>query len=960
MLALLLSLVMVVSLLPMAALAEEPGGSQPGTYVLMNIPYAQFYAAEKGETGTVDAVSGATLKYANSGIAGGSYHDADAVDAGSQVKALGVTYPVLVTDLRKLDPALEVKADGKKTIGIVTGREKTITPTEVTGADQLFCAPSYSWMTMEEVPARYKTMTEDESGALSFGAVSGSAATVEGVTGSASYNTYHGNFIEVRLNGVTIEEAVSGVLVTFDDGSVTALPHVQGFWQKTQIGWASPGSVAGKTITKVRFLTRNSVYDCPVTIPVKRDSGPITAEFRDTTTLAVTGLPADIETPVATVRSQVGRGETPAVIAENVPVTDGQITTTSAAVDGTAYAVTVTSDNYGDLSATAKLPDLSQVTGTYQPLFEGATFNSAYDHYWHDYTAAVVGGSAANDTVAYMKASVGAKGYGENNEAPNFFCGFTNDVAAITFGGEDGRTVTFTKADRTSVTHTYAYVKEAAATGKYGDYDMEMKGNLYRAQEETADEFQYLLMFPDTPDTTYHLEFRYAGTEADVLNLLGGPYAYWVGSALRTSALTEENEDTLQKVISLFVVENLAEMKSEETSAQRAGLAGTWDFLDSAVLKAYGFDSMYIVLSADGTGKTFAAPAGGEPMQISAYTFFAYDPVQADDRDSGTYLAMNPVEETVTPGEYEITTINGRKALVFTSNEGEITYYLRKEQTPSHSGGGGGTVTPDTNAITISNAENGTVSADFTKAKAGEKVTVTVKPDEGYRADAVKVTDKDGKEIPVTDNGNGTYSFTMPASQASVTPVFVKADTPVPTLTETGRFADVPKGAYYSGAVDWAVAKGITTGIDDTRFAPNASCTRAQMVTFLWRAAGSPEPVGRENPFADVRSDAYYAKAVLWAVEKGVTQGADASHFSPSATVNRAQSVTFLYRFCGERADGSIPFTDIAEGAYYYDAVLWAVAQSVTNGTSATAFSPGADCTRGQIVTFLYRAMDQA
>ncbi len=133
-------------------------------------------------------------------------------------------------------------------------------------------------------------------------------------------------------------------------------------------------------------------------------------------------------------------------------------------------------------------------------------------------------------------------------------------MATITFGGEDGKTVTFTRKDGNAVPHTYAFVKEAAATGKYGDYDMVMSGCLYEAQEETADEFQYLLMFPDTPETTYHLEFRYAGTEEDVENLLDGPYGYWVGSAIQTSALTEENEDTLQKVISLFVVENLVGM----------------------------------------------------------------------------------------------------------------------------------------------------------------------------------------------------------------------------------------------------------------------------------------------------------------------------------------------------------------------------------------------------------------
>ena len=199
----------------------------------------------------------------------------------------------------------------------------------------------------------------------------------------------------------------------------------------------------------------------------------------------------------------------------------------------------------------------------------------------------------------------------------------------------------------------------------------------------------------------------------------------------------------------------------------------------------------------------------------------------------------------------------------------------------------------------------------------------------------------------------------MPATGVTVEPVVSQTTEPGPAPAEGGRFADVPRDAYYSDAVDWAVEKGITTGVDDTHFAPNASCTRAQMVTFLWRAAGSPEPAGSENPFTDVSSDAYYAKAVLWAVEKGVTNGVTDTTFDPDGTVSRAQSVTFLYRFCGEKTDGSNPFTEVAEGAYYYDAVLWAVSKGVTNGTSASTFSPNDDCVIGQIVTFLYRALGQ-
>ena len=175
--------------------------------------------------------------------------------------------------------------------------------------------------------------------------------------------------------------------------------------------------------------------------------------------------------------------------------------------------------------------------------------------------------------------------------------------------------------------------------------------------------------------------------------------------------------------------------------------------------------------------------------------------------------------------------------------------------------------------------------------------------------------------------------------------------------TAQNPFVDVKEGAYYYDAVLWAVEKGVTSGTSATTFSPDASCTRAQMVTFLWRAAGSPKVENGKNPFADVKADAYYYDAVLWAVEKGVTSGTSATTFSPDATVTRGQTVTFLYRNAGSpEVSGTMPFTDVEADAYYAKAVQWAVQQKITTGTSETTFSPMSDCTRGQIVTFLYRA----
>ena len=197
---------------------------------------------------------------------------------------------------------------------------------------------------------------------------------------------------------------------------------------------------------------------------------------------------------------------------------------------------------------------------------------------------------------------------------------------------------------------------------------------------------------------------------------------------------------------------------------------------------------------------------------------------------------------------------------------------------------------------------------------------------------------------------NGTLTVSRRhSSPSSTTP------NPEPTPDNSTSFVDVPTNAYFADAVKWAVDKGITNGLSDTMFGPYESCTRAQIVTFLWRAAGSPEPKTASS-FTDVPANAYYAKAVAWAVENGITNGMTETTFAPDATCTRAQSVTFLHRVLKGSASGSTNFTDVASDAFYADAVNWAVANNVTNGTSNTTFSPNADCTRAEIVTFLYRA----
>lgn len=261
---------------------------------------------------------------------------------------------------------------------------------------------------------------------------------------------------------------------------------------------------------------------------------------------------------------------------------------------------------------------------------------------------------------------------------------------------------------------------------------------------------------------------------------------------------------------------------------------------------------------------------------------------------------------------------------------------------------GGGSSSPSYSVTTPSKTENGTVTVNPKSASKGSTVTITVKPDSGYQLDDLTVIDKNGNELKLTDKGNGKYTFTMPASKVEVNATFVKE-------VEISPFSDVSTSAYYYEAVKWAQEKGITGGIGNGLFGPNQPCTRAQIVTFLWRAAGSPEPKAMSS-FADVSTDAYYAKAVAWAVENGITTGTGDGKFSPDATCTRAQSVTFLFRAIGKLVDSKAEFSDVLTDSYYANAVAWAVENGVTNGIGDGLFGPDNSCTRAQIVTFLFRA----
>ena len=272
---------------------------------------------------------------------------------------------------------------------------------------------------------------------------------------------------------------------------------------------------------------------------------------------------------------------------------------------------------------------------------------------------------------------------------------------------------------------------------------------------------------------------------------------------------------------------------------------------------------------------------------------------------------------------------------------------LRNSGTGGNEGGGGGSSSPSY-SITVDKTKNGTITVSPRNASHGDTVTITATPDKGYELEMLKVLDRSGDALKLTEK-NGKYTFKMPSGKVTIKASFVEE---VPEQI----FKDVPANAYYYEAVKWAQEKGITGGIGNGLFGPNDPCTRAQIVTFLWRAAGSPTPKNTSTAFGDVKPGSFYEQAVAWAVENGITGGTGDGKFSPDATCTRAQSVTFLYRASGSPAvSDKAEFSDVSTTAFYADAVAWAAKKGITTGIGGGLFGSGNDCTRGQIVTFLWR-----
>ena len=314
------------------------------------------------------------------------------------------------------------------------------------------------------------------------------------------------------------------------------------------------------------------------------------------------------------------------------------------------------------------------------------------------------------------------------------------------------------------------------------------------------------------------------------------------------------------------------------------------------------------------------------------------------------FTLKNPTKSGYTFTGWSGTGLTGENNMTVTipkGSTGERSYTAHWRYNGGSSGGS------SSYPITVpGKTENGTVTVSPRSAEKGDSVTITVKPDSGYQLDDLAVTDKNGKELKLTDKGNGKYTFTMPSGKVKINATFTKEAEPSP-------FSDVSTSAYYYEAVKWAAENGITGGVGNSLFAPNQPCTRAQIVTFLWRAAGSPV-VNYLMPFTDVDEGAYYAEAVRWAASCGIVTGQTETTFGTDSVCTRAQAAAMIYRCAQAQGKGftgawmfHLPFTDVPEWAY--ESVAWCYMNGVTTGVSETSFAPGNDCTRAQIVTFLWR-----
>lgn len=607
-----------------------------------------------------------------------------------------------------------------------------------------------------------------------------------------------------------------------------------------------------------------------------------------------------------------------------------------------------TSTMFGDLDEVGTDQMLDAVTGTYQALFEGATFESKYDHYWHDYCAVILGADNADAMVTLLKASVGASTYGAA-ATDTFFCGFAEGVNTFTFNGsqisgydEDGAQI---------FSHSYRFIGSEEIAGVMPVY-------IFQSADNNNDEFKYFLLCADTPDTTYHIEFRYGSDVDDLLKISDGPYANWLASGILASALADPNETMIENVIALFCLENLdySAARSASSLSQLVGFVGTWD-ADLSTYPEFADSDLYCVLDTNGNGKIYAYG-----QQANDYKYYAYE--NDSSMGSGIYVAYDNTENEFESCKYTFTTNSqGKTVLTLLAEDGIISWIKRTSTSPSRSGSSSSSSSSGSSssyAVSVSSSvQNGTVSVSPKNAGKGDTVTITITPDSGYELDSLTVTDKADTVINCTKNSDGTYTFTMPDSTVTIQATFKEIQSEEiqsAALPTELPFTDVASSDWFCEAVKYVYENSIMQGTSSSTFEPNTKLNRAMMVQILYNLEGAP--ASDNSGFDDVADNAWYADAIAWAANSGIVNGVGDNLFAPTAEITREQMAVMLYNYCVFKSvelpvvRGSGSFADSASISSWAEEAVNAMYQGgILNGKGEGVFDPQGTATRAEVAT---------
>ena len=938
---------------PAGVTIQAPEASESG-YVLMNIPYADFYKAELGENDpAVDAVSSATLNKPRTGtLAGGSYHvNSD----GSDIS--GVIYPVYVEDMSRLAEYEQI-TDASSVDITVTNRGTTSTTT-YSGPEALFEAPDYAYYVLSEAPALYKTLNEDGS----FSAVNAQASTVEGVTADLTVGARHAD-VEIALSGtegVETGSAVSGVVLTFADGGKMGLRHIENLWRATELG-GSAAVLGGKTITNIRYITRDAVIDYPVDIAVS-DAGYV-----------LMNIPyADF------FKAELGETD-PAVDAVSSATLNKPRTGTLA---GGSYHVNSDGSDISGVTYPVFVKDMAQLA-EYTQITDASSVDITVTNRGNTSTTTYSGPEAlfeAPDYAYYVLADKPAR-YKILNEDGSFSA--VSGRASTVEGVTAGVTMNARHADveialsGTEGVETGSAVSGVVLTfadgGKMGLRHIE---NLWRATElggaasdlagKTITAIRYItrdavidypveIAVPKVADVQVQAADAAVGDESTQLTLSAPLPEDFAPVYLVDGTETTASDGAL--VLPAELAAGSHALTVRDGSGTYADLTASFLLNASDLPAEYNGDE-----DAPALEKTSAASDGDFANYLKNITQVQVDDAvyAASGRNAAAIVdgQTGAIDLAAKSGDTEIFPPEGRyDVTVSATGYPDLTFTL--DLRPSTGGGGGGSSVTTSYPVTVSSAENGSVTASVSSARQGTAVTLTVNADDGWKLDSLRVTDRNGRTVSVAEK-DGAWRFTMPASPVTVAPSFVKADSAAAPASD-GRFADVPADSWYAGGVDWAAGKGLMDGVSQDRFDPGGSTTRAMIVTILHRMEGAPA-AAETSPFTDVVPGSWYAAAVDWAAENGIVNGCTETTFGPMDPVTREQLAAILYRYAQTKGQGfadgqalSLDYPDADQvSSYAYEPLCWLTARKVIEGADGGLLAPRAGADRAQIAVMLQR-----